>query len=92
MYKLKPSHNRFYLPDTDKMFVTNFEDKYLELYQQAIVGVGGQIERNRPGFPYYNELYTWSLFLPEDKCVEFFDQLEWMETQKNNNVEYWWIK
>jgi len=93
MYKLNyKGPTEFYLPGTNKVFVTNFLDEDLELYQQAIVGMGGQIEKNRPEFPRYNEPYPWTLFLPHNTRIEFWEQFKWMKEQKEHNVEYWWIK
>lgn len=79
--------------DDDKyVFVTNFSNENLELYQQAIVGTAGQILKNQPGFPYYNNVDPWTLWLQKEKRKDFWTQLDWMKKQKEEGIEYWWIK
>lgn len=78
--------------DEEYVFTTNFLDEDLELYQQAIVGVAGQILKNQPGFPYYNNVYPWTLWVQKSRRKDFWIQFEWMKKQKDEGVEYWWIK
>lgn len=71
-------------------FITNFMDDDLELYQHAIVGTGGQILQNQPGFPYYNSC-PWTLWVQESRIQDFWNQFDLMKSRKKSGIENWML-